>query len=341
MFKSLNMNHKYTNITLTHQENENDFPSQEDISLTQNLYSDYPIDLNFQIQNDSKTEKRPLLYHYFSPFLINNININQGLERLGKVTNASTNEYQINKLDLFTFKKKKTFFNVQHFILSSIDNSSHKETKLLQKKKNFGRKKKEDQSHREHDKFSDDNIRRKCKRIILENIREFINNKIYEIYDGNIGGNIFRKELLTLNKNQIAVGTVNSNKEFLSKTLGEIFSDTISSRFTTFPPKHNESLIKRLMNEEDEEKRKYFQKLFNLTFLQCLKHFREENEVKEIDGLKSYREIKKNLNEGKEYILTLDYYIQNFEYIIYNKKERISKKKIKEEIKFNSKSDLA
>ena len=95
------------------------------------------------------------------------------------------------------------------------------------------------------------------------------------------------------------------------------------------------------MNEEDEEKRKYFQKLFNLTFLQCLKHFREENEVKEIDGLKSYREIKKNLNEGKEYILTLDYYIQNIEYIIYNKKERISKKKIKEEIKFNSKSDLA
>ena len=81
------------------------------------------------------------------------------------------------------------------------------------------------------------------------------------------------------------------------------------------------------MNEEDEEKRKYFQKLFNLTFLQCLKHFREENEVEEINGLKSYREIKKNLNEGKEYILTLDYYIQNIEYIIYNKKERISKKK--------------
>ena len=53
-----------------------------------------------------------------------------------------------------------------------------------------------------HDKFTDDNLRKKCKHLVLDSVMEFINKKIYSLYNGNIGNNIYRKEILTLNKSQ-------------------------------------------------------------------------------------------------------------------------------------------
>ena len=46
-----------------------------------------------------------------------------------------------------------------------------------------------------HNRFSDDNLRRKCKHIVLQITMDFINEKISEIY-GNIGQGIFIKKLL-------------------------------------------------------------------------------------------------------------------------------------------------
>ena len=46
-----------------------------------------------------------------------------------------------------------------------------------------------------HSKYSDDNIRRTCKHIILTNLRDFINKKISEKYNNNIGNGIFIKKL--------------------------------------------------------------------------------------------------------------------------------------------------
>jgi hypothetical protein len=100
--------------------------------------------------------------------------------------------------------------------------------------------------------------------------------------------------------------------------LGEIFSDPISGRFTNFPPNHNKNLIGKLMNEEDENKRIYFINLFNLTFIQCLKHFRGELYINELDGLKCFNQVKndilnKYVEDGEEYIDSLCYYLNNFE----------------------------
>ena len=50
----------------------------------------------------------------------------------------------------------------------------------------------------EHNKFSDDNLRRKVKHIILKNLMDFINDKIYYFYQGNIG-----KGILIKNKKQM------------------------------------------------------------------------------------------------------------------------------------------
>ena len=51
-----------------------------------------------------------------------------------------------------------------------------------------------------------------------------INDKIKEIYNGEINHGIFIKKLLIINKRQISDVSAQFNKEFLNKTLGEIYS---------------------------------------------------------------------------------------------------------------------
>jgi len=177
-------------------------------------------------------------------------------------------------------------------------------------------------------------MRRKCKHLVLKNIMDFINEKIRIIYDDKRGNGLFKKELQTINQSQKSDATINFNKNFLKKTIGEIFSDNISSRYTNYPIDYNKILIQKLLNEKDENKKVYFQKLFNLTFIECLMHFRGEKYINELDGLKCFCDIKNEIMEkyddGVDYITQLEYYIKNYEKIIDKKKGRKNRKKQKD-----------
>jgi hypothetical protein len=81
------------------------------------------------------------------------------------------------------------------------------------------------------------------------------------------------RQLLTLNHKEKANINIIENQNFIKKTLQEIFSEDISKRYTNFPSNHNKELINRLLNEEDEEKKNYFTKLFNISFSEALHHF--------------------------------------------------------------------
>jgi hypothetical protein len=246
-------------------------------------------------------------------------------------TKAKTNEEEMNKsviIDLNIDDSNKNDFNLNN------NPTKCDCEKIINEKKKCGRKRKRNDENKtgEHNKFSDDNIRRKCKHLVINNTLKFINNQIIKIYNGNIGNGIFKKELQTINQSQKSDATINFNKIFLTKKLGEIFSDPISGRFTNFPPNHNKNLIEKLMNEEDENKRIYFNNLFNLTFTQCLQHFRGEIYINELDGLKCFNQVKndilnKYVEDGEEYIDSLCYYLNNFEEIINNKRARKSRKK--------------
>ena len=207
----------------------------------------------------------------------------------------------------------------------SENNSSIKKNKNSK----LGRKRKNENIKGEHNKFSDDILRRKCKHIILDNVFIFINQQIKKLYNNNIGDGYFKKQLLTLNKEQKSKSNVKYDQEFLTKTLGEIFSDDISTRYSNYSKKHNKLLIKELINEDNFIKRVYFQKLFSLTFLQCLKHFRGEETIQELEGMKIFKDIKYKLNKDDDddnYIRKVEIYINTFEDIIYRKKFRKSRK---------------
>jgi hypothetical protein len=206
-----------------------------------------------------------------------------------------------------------------------LESKSSNNEKLLNKKRRNKRKNHSDD--KKHSKYSSDNTIRKVKHITLENFRNFANENIKVKYNNNIGFGMHQKKLLTINQRQKVDATIEFNKQFMDKKLYEIFSDKISSRYTNFDRDFNKKLINSLMNEKDLEKREYFQKLFNLSFFDCLSHFRGSREIKELAGLKLFSEYISEQNEDEDYKNQLEYYINNLEEILKKKRSRKSKNK--------------
>ena len=272
--------------------------------------------------------------------------IKEDEDRTEKNNNNDTisNEYKISNF-YFDLISKKNSGNLQLNHNNTKDKNNlngNKESKKRGRKRkrsdiNESDKKEKNKNSNIHDRYSDDNMRKKCKNIILKFALEFLNKKIKEQYDGNIGKGKFRKELKILNQDEKVNSTVNIEKSFLTKTLKDIFSENISARLSNFPKNHNKILIESLIEEKDEEKKQYFIKLFNITFLDCLKYFRgEETGIGELEGFKTISSIKETLIEeqGEEYFDLFMYYMKNFKDIIESKKAR-KKKKLKIKIQKN------
>ena len=260
------------------------------------------------------------------------------------VERLNTNDYEsyndINSMDKYEEESKekikdisKIEFNINDlFKFDSINLPKSEDIKL---KKKRGRKRKSPKIEKKepHNKYSDDNIIKKCKHLVLKYTLEFINNKIKKVYNGNIENGPLKKELQIINNSQKSNSHAEFNKNFIKKKLGEIFSENISGKYKkNYPHNHNKLLIEELMNEKDENKQSFFNKLFNLNFIQCLDHFIGKKYIKELNGLQYFEQIKDNIlnkykEDGNTYIKYLDYYLKNFEKIVNIKEPRKSRKK--------------
>ena len=217
---------------------------------------------------------------------------------------------------IFDIKTSKETVSKDTKVAKNTKNSKKKkEGKHSKEAKKRGRNPKESGKH---NKFSDDNIRRKIKRILINELQEFINNKINDFYDKNIGQGFFKKKLLPMSQKQISDASSLFNKEFLNKSLKDIFSENISTRNKTLPLNFNKRVIEKLINEQDETKRVYFQNLFSLTFIQCLRHFRGELQINELSGLNGIDTIQGKYNFNDDYFETLTFYFFNYENITNN-----------------------
>lgn len=252
----------------------------------------------------------------------------QELEKLHKTKNDSPkNKRKIMEKEILPQENNKKKFVVKK---NDIDNSTkeefqnnQEEINLTQRKKHRGRKKKGEDKNGKHNKYCDDNIRRKCKHIVLNYLMEFINKKIRFYSNGNFNN---QKEIKIFNHTQKSNAKADYNRMFLNKTLGQIFSENISTRYTQFPQNHNKDIIKKL--ESEGENKRYFQKLFSLTFLQSINHFIGIQPIKELNGMKCFNEIKEQFKDEENYDEILYYYLRNFEAITNNKKSRKSRENI-------------
>ena len=201
-----NMNFLYSNIFIYQ---PNDYFNQDEYLNNSDNYNDD----NIYYVNEEKTKEKTKG---------EDLNKNEQKKNIDSNKNVDSNKNDnLNLPDLIND-------NLPPMNLSEIIEKNKNEQKKC------GRKRTRTSEKSAHTKYSDDNIRRKCKHLVLKSLLEFINEKIYKMYNGNIGNGIFRKELQTLNQSQISDATINFNKNFIKKKIGDIFGEKISGRFTNY-----------------------------------------------------------------------------------------------------------
>ena len=248
-------------------------------------------------------------------------------------TREESNKDLIN-FDLCNFlvPKKQSLFDKDYkeYIQQKIKENIYSK-KPFKEKKLIGRKTKRNEGFGEHNKFSDDNLIRKCKHIVLDSVFVFINQKIIENYSNNEDKDFLKTKLLFKNgQNQVEKSKAEYNKLFLNKTLETIFSENISTKYSRYSPTHNKDLIEDLLNDKDEKKRKIFQGIFKLTFLDCLKCFRGSIFLEELSGMNTFYNYCNETNFGnnsKEYEDILKLFINNYEKIVIDKRPRNKRNK--------------
>jgi hypothetical protein len=192
---------------------------------------------------------------------------------------------------------------------------------ILKKKKSRGRKTKDSEERGIHNKESFDNMTRKIKVIVLKSFLDYFNNKIKDIYKDSESKSSWKLE--KLNQSQVSKANLEYNRIFFKKTLKEIFSDTITSKWKKKDTNHNKMIINNLLNEEDETKRKIFEKNLNSTFLDLLKYLRGEKEGLEyFEGLEFDEFMLSNITKDENYYKKFIYTMNNIEKLIYEKKSR-------------------
>ena len=145
---------------------------------------------------------------------------------------------------------------------------------------------------------------------------DFINQKLKEKFGKNgVGKGINYKKLYKINSKQTSNAKADYNQNFIYKTLKDIYSEDISTRKKDMPADKNKILIDYLLTKEKNlEIKGYFQNLFNLRFIECVRHF-VKNDPSKLN-------IKEEDMNDEVYLAYYDNFINNYEKIIMGKKAR-------------------
>ena len=216
-----------------------------------------------------------------------------------------------------------TFDTSNENLFKSLNKSS--ENKKVKKGKNGKRcrKTKDSKDKGKHGRFTGDNTIEKVKHCVLENFHIYFNKLLKKHNTGRYLCKIYKGK-----KRE----KMNYNKILIYKKLKDIFSAKISPKYKHYSKDNNIKLIKEILNDKDENKNTLKQ-ILNFTFLDCLKHFKNEKPLKELDGMTQLEEyvetLKEKYKEDDEYELYSEKFkefVYNFEKIINDKKGRNRKK---------------
>ena len=199
------------------------------------------------------------------------------------------------------------------------------EENFINQKRKQGRKKKDSLEEGQHNKKTFDNILRRIKNSLLNSFRILLNSKIKNAYN-------FKKlrkkwKLLKINPKHARNSNIEFNKVFIHKSLKEIFSEETTIK-NLCNRDHNKILIKQLLNEKNTEKRKIFEILFNLTFLDLMKYsVGERPDLIELQGLSLSQKLLNEMALDEEYSELIFDILKNIETILENKFPRNKNKK--------------
>ena len=282
-----------------------------------------------------------------------------------EINYKSTNDFQnsISILDL-SFEKEQNLNNKYNFTqLSNIFNEQNnsdvdelfnnnfieeniilnslnipKPIQTINQKTLLGRKKKNSGEIGKHNKNSEDNLTRKMKVIIKNDLLDYINKKIKKKKISNIiiNDKMYDKnkiKLLNIKQNQMKDTTVEGNQQFLNTKIKDIFSDETSGNYSNYPSNFNALLIEKIYQSKNMEN---ITSILDKTFLECLKYYRKDEDIINDSKYECLKGLDKNFEELKDKIMEdndekyaddLIKLIKEFEIIYFNKKSRAKRAK--------------
>lgn len=217
-------------------------------------------------------------------------------------------------------KEKNKKFDQINIKILDLNESTKKSTNKIINKSISNKIEKENKSK----KYSIlNNTIKKVKNILIKIALNYINRQIKKIYGGKIGKGIFIKQLLNIASKEKEKSDTKSHKEFLYKTFKDVFDTNLQSKYNIIHIDFNKKLISELLNEKDEEKKKLFKDLFEMTFLEFIQNLSDpDEELKEC-----YENILKEKTKNDENKLNvIKDFINNYEVILNERKERKRKK---------------
>ena len=194
-----------------------------------------------------------------------------------------------------------------------------------------------------HSKFAFDNLVRKIKSKLFGSILIILNkslesndkektmtpNESQRVKKGEVSYECFLKP----DQKIILQTNVRENLTLLDSKLRDIFSENVSTKAKNFSKEYqlgyNKNFIEKIKNDE---KKKKTNDILDMTFFQCLEHFRGTNKYEALNGLeKEYEKVIEELSDDEEYLKSFKYQLNNFEDLYKNKRARnrnSNKKKI-------------
>ena len=293
--------------------NENDLDHiNDDFNLVENSFSNL------------ECEKTELEFNFFENLLIFNqstLNINEDINK--DITDKLYFIGNKRKLEIENdFKKKK---KTNTLLVKEINNIDDKmlEFKNIEKIMSMF----EDKII--HNEFKFDNITNRLKNNLMKSFLSFVNEKIEEKYE--LSEEMKDLKLYVLNNSLASNSNIKFNRDLINMTLKEIFSNKVSTKCKKVSQDQNKNAINNLLNDKDEERRNYFNKIFNLKFIDVLKYLRGETEGLEIlEGLEfdkvCWNKIQKKENLFRYFTLLMSCYEKLWE----ERKPRNREKKKKE-----------
>ena len=277
------------------------------------------------VDNDEEDEKSNTEIY----FIKSNKNNNNNIE------NSNTKEKTSSKIEIIP--KPKVFYIEKIKKENKINKSKSKN--LLGRKRNSDKEDSEKKGNKKkHTKNAFDNISRKIRGKIFGAILVILNKVFNEEEEMDLDNPIFPKgkqrkrkvpiqniSFLQIDQRIIIQNNIMDNLDLLNKNLREIFSGAVSQKVKNYGLDHNLLLIQKIKESKGKERTN---KILDMTFLQCLEHFRKSRTYDELRGLELlYDNMIEEMNEKheQEYVENFVECLNNYETLYRQKKPKKSR----------------
>ena len=186
-----------------------------------------------------------------------------------------------------------------------------------------------------HTKFAFDNLVRKIKSKLFGALLIILNKSLEKDPKPNSNqdskekkGEVKTECFLKIDQKIILQTNIEENKKLLDSKLRDIFSEKVSTKAMNYSKQYkldyNKNFIEKIKNDETRRKTN---DILDMTFFQCLEHFRGSKRYEALNGLeKEYENVIGEMRNEPDYMESFIEQLNYFEVMYNNKKARKSKK---------------